>query len=422
MILCSVIVDIAPTTQIIVAPLAGLFAWITFYLLFPFLRPTQKIQISLFIMVGLLLLAIGINSGVQVSVTETVSRNTAMISMILSVGFLKLVLLDSLQSNYTPPTGPRAFVHTLFAVAIFGSVINISAPIIINDRLSAQKSLSEFAVRSICRVFCACSTFSPFFAGMALVLTYVGDVRLLYVMLGGLPFLLLTLLLVSARALIFDAELVSRFQGYPLRLSSLFVPAALALAVVLATLLYPALSILTVISVASLLLTVVLLLPRGVVELTERVRQHIQVGIPQAVNEVMLFVAAGLLASGLIAFVQSRELLLPVSSFGPWVASALLAFMVVVAAIGLHPIIQISVLTPLILITQPQPELLALTYLFAWGLGTMASPLSGTHLVMQGRYGFPAWRLAVGNWGFSLVMYSAAVALLHAFSAMTAGV
>jgi len=411
-----------PVTRKWIFPVAGLCAWTAFYLLFPFLRRAQKIQLSVFLLLGLLLLTLGIAGGADVSFAQTVSRNTAMISMILSVGFLKLVLLPNLQSIDTPPVGALAFAQTLFAVAIFGSVINISAPIIIADRLSLHRRLDLFTVRSLCRVFCACSTFSPFFAGMAVILTYVHDVRLIYVILGGLPFMLLTLALVGIKARISNAEDVAQFQGYPLRMSSLLVPVALAVAVIMASFLFPSLSILTIISASSLVLTVALLLANGVRETGIRLQQHIQYGLPQAVNEVLLFVAAGALASGLIAIVQTYEFVLPVSQFDAGNASIILAVMVVIAAIGLHPIVQISVLTPLVLMTQPQPELLALTYLFAWGLGTMASPLSGTQLVMQGRYNVSAWQLAVSNWGFVAVMYLSAVVLLHIFVGMTSTV
>jgi hypothetical protein len=86
--------------------------------------------------------------------------------------------------------------------------------------------------------------------------------------------------------------------------------------------------------------------------------------------------------------------------------------MILTAAAGIHPVIQISVITPLLLPIDPDPELLAMTYLFAWALGNAASPLSGTHLMLQGRYNIPAWRLAVQNWPYVIPMYFVAIGLL----------
>ena len=79
---------------------------------------------------------------------------------------------------------------------------------------------------------------------------------------------------------------------------------------------------------------------------------------------------------------------------------------------GIHPIIQIVAFTPLILTSGPNPELLGITYLFSWALGTCGSPLSGTNLVMQGRFGIVAWRGAMQNWPFIAVMYGFACMIL----------
>jgi hypothetical protein len=64
----------------------------------------------------------------------------------------------------------------------------------------------------------------------------------------------------------------------------------------------------------------------------------------------------------------------------------------------------ISGFSPMILTLDPDPQLLAATYLFAWNLGTCSSPLSGTNLVFQGRYGIPAWKTAIWNWPYAIVM------------------
>ena len=87
--------------------------------------------------------------------------------------------------------------------------------------------------------------------------------------------------------------------------------------------------------------------------------------------------------------------------------------MVMLAALGIHPVILISSFTPLILSLDPNPNLLAVTYLFAWNLGTCSSPLSGTHLVFQGRYGIPSWKAAMWNWPYAVVMWLIAVAWLQ---------
>ena len=86
--------------------------------------------------------------------------------------------------------------------------------------------------------------------------------------------------------------------------------------------------------------------------------------------------------------------------------------MILLAVLGVHPVVTVSGATPLVLSMSPDPNLLACVYLLAWSLGTCASPLSGTHLVFQGRYGVSNWRAAASNWPFVAVLYVAAVPFL----------
>ena len=90
----------------------------------------------------------------------------------------------------------------------------------------------------------------------------------------------------------------------------------------------------------------------------------------------------------------------------------LLGAMILIAAVGIHPIIQIVGFTPLIMSSNPNLELLGLTYMFGWALGTCGSPLSGANLVMQGRFGIVAWRGAMQNWPYIALMYCIACVIL----------
>ncbi|MEM7565001.1 MAG: hypothetical protein AAF353_18455, partial [Pseudomonadota bacterium] len=82
----------------------------------------------------------------------------------------------------------------------------------------------------------------------------------------------------------------------------------------------------------------------------------------------------------------------------------ILAIIVFSGFAGIHPIIMISSFAPMILTLDPNPNLLAATFLFSWNLGTCSSPLSGTNLVFQGRYHIASWRLAIWNWPYAIGM------------------
>ena len=130
------------------------------------------------------------------------------------------------------------------------------------------------------------------------------------------------------------------------------------------------------------------------------------------INELQLFLAAGVLAAGLATLIGGNFIPV-VNGFTASSAALLLGAMIILAVAGVHPVVMVTGATPLIMSLNPAPDLLAVCYLLAWGLGTCASPLSGTHLVFQGRYGIPSWRAAAWNLPYVAFMYALAVVLLH---------
>ena len=399
---------------------SGLSAFTAAAMLLPDVDRRQKRTVTALLVFGVALIWYGHGHGAQFELVDVLTTNGALLTMIMSVSTLKLITLpaDKDISN-TLPVGPQAFRNTLISVALFGSVINISAPVVIADRLHAHRALDFFAARTLVRVFTACSTWSPFFAGMAVVLTYVDNVPIHWVIVSGFPFMLITLFAVDKLARRFNADQVSGFVGYPLRLDSLWVPVVLATLVISFSRFAPSLSILAVIAIAALALTLItLMVSSGLLRTAAIGRRFICEELPRSVNEVTLFLAAGVLSAGLIGLVDIGIISPPLNSFSTLNAAQVLAVMIVISACGIHPLIQISGLTPILLVVDPAPSLLALTFLFAWGLGTCASPLSGTNLVFQGRYDISAVKLAIHNWGYVAMMYCVAVLLLFAHTAI----
>jgi len=371
-------------------------------LLLPETNLAQRIQLGIIVSVGLLLLFFGISQGAQVDWPAVVSQNTGMLSMVLSVGLLKLIISHGSVATEKLPVGRRAYWHTLLSLSLFGSIINISAPVLISDRLTMNRPMDYFTAATVTRIFCMCAAWSPFFAGTAIVLTAVNGVHLQTLVLNGLPLLIIAVLLSYFSATMFHSEKLEKFHGYPLRADSLFVPLLLALMVFLAAVVTPTISILVVIATSAIVLTAGLLIMRvGIKGALRLLGGFVAKDLPRSVNETQLFLSAGVLASGLQAMVQILT------------ACIVLAVMIFVSACGIHPVIQIAALTPLILETSPNLELLGLTFMFSWCLGTCASPLSGTNLMMQGRFGIVAWRGAIQNWPFVGIMYVFACVLLQ---------
>ena len=392
---------------------SGLLAGTAAILLLPDTRFAQRIQLSVLVIVGIALLLFGLNSSANVHWPGLLSQNTGLLCMLFSVGLLKLIVITGTAVEQKLPVGRKAFLHTLISVTGFGSVINISAMIVIADRLSLNRPLDYFSAGTVVKAFSACAAWSPFFGGMAVVLTAVGDEHVLSMMLFGLPLTLSFLVVVYVGGVLFVPKKLDAFHGFPIQLESFFVPVSLTVMVFLANRLFPGIPILTVISLSAILLTFTVLMYRqGLSATINRMMEYIRVDLPKMVSELQLFISAGILATGLQTLVQLGTLSAPVDEFTGTTACLLLAVFLVIAAVGLHPVILIVSVTPIMLAINPDPVLLGLTFLFGWSLGTCISPLSGTNLVMQGRFGIVAWRGAMQNWPYIAVLYCVACVIL----------
>ena len=385
--------------------IAGLCGWAGVVLLIKDASILLRIQVGLLMGLGLVAMTYAYQAGVELDVSRAISINAGLLTMITAVGFLRLITVATARQSKPLPRGHKGFVDTLLSTALFGSFINISAPIIIADQIHAARPISRITSQSITRVFCACSSWSPFFAAMAVILTYVGSADLLWIMIVGLPFALISLVVVYIEARWRYQDEINNFIGYPLELNNIWIPVVLMLAVIVGRWLVPELSILVLIATSALAVTFITLFVRvGKTATFSLVIGHVKLQLPRSVNEISLFSTAGVLAIGISSLVQLDLIEIPLASFNSITAIKLLVAMVFIAMIGIHPVIFISSITPLILVLNPDLTLLAITYLFAWNLGTCASFLSGTHLVFQGRYDIPGWRAAIWNMPYVFFM------------------
>lgn len=387
------------------AIIAGACAWVAAMLRFRATGLALQLQVGLLIVAGLGLILIAHLNGGEAELSRMLSANTGMLSMVAAVGFLRLVALPVGESSQPLPRGKWAYLQTIAGLNLSSSIINISAPILIGDRIHQVKPLDRLSIQSFTRVFCSASSWSPFFAAMAVVVTFVDGVELSTLVVYGLPFTLtgVALTILEAR-LRFNKELQD-FVGYPAKPASLTIPLLLIMLVGLATSISPDTAVLIIISSSALIITLgILLLRHGPSAAGKTLSYHVTHGLPTMQNELCLFLAAGVLATGISALIANGQLVNPLTSFNSHTAGLLLMAMLLLSVLGIHPIIQISSMTPLLMELDPDPNLLAATYLFVWHLGTCASPLSGTNLVFQGRYGVPAWRIALWNIPYGIVM------------------
>ncbi len=394
---------------------AGACGWITAALLWDRISRTHRLLVGIITAIGGGALAMAWWRSGALPLAQAISQNHTLLTMLVAVTFLRLISLPSERSATPLPTGPKALWRTVLGVHLFGAVINISTVIIMADRIAQARPLDRTTALLFSRAFSACAFWSPFIGGTALVLAYVDGAELATLMLVGMPLAACSLALTYwwSRG---DAD---TFHGYPIRFASLWIPALLAIGVLIVHKRLPDVSILIVIAVIATLLTVVVLfLKQGITRAGHAVRHHTEHQLPQLAQELSLFLAAGVLATGIAELIATSGDPFPFSTLNGTTASLTLGAMIMLAVAGIHPIIMVSVISIMVVPISPDPNLAAMMFMMCWAIGVPASPLSGTNLILQGRYNVSSWKLSRWNLKYCLAMYVIATLTLHLYDAL----
>ncbi len=395
---------------------AGLLGWTAALLLSHRLGRRQRIQGGCLIGLGVAGIAWGALHDVPLDITRILAGNQGLVSLLAAVSFLRLVTRpEAAQRDAPPPRGRKALWRTLIGVHLFGAVINLSTVVILGDRMTTRGRLGKRRALALSRGFAAGAFWSPFFSAMAAALTYAPGAQLGIVVLAGWPMAAISLWLTARDLDPGNPGGGAPFIGYPMRFSALWIPGLLVAIVLALHALVPGWSILAIITLSALLLTVGILLARQRRGAWPPLRDHVGRGLASTVNELALFLAAGVLAAGLISLTGQLGDWLPFTRFGPPQAGLLLLVMVGLATLGVHPIITIAACGVWLAPLHPNPNLLAITLLMAWGIGVPANPLSGLHLMMQGRYGIDGYAFLRWNASYVLKCLGAGVGLLYLY-------
>lgn len=383
--------------------LAAVAAWFAAIQLFPRLAKLQTVQVTLMLVFGLVgLLYAQVNQAAQQAWQAAATNNLSLLSMLMSVSFLRLVAMHDLSVQEDLPKGRLALFKTLLGVHFFGAVINFSVLVIMADRLAAKGRLSPLQALVITRGFTLAAHWSPFFASMGVVLISAPGASLWKILPLGFG-LAVCGLLWAAFTLLRRPEAKETY-AYPMHWRALGLPAFLALSVLVLHLIFPQVAILTLVSGSALAVTLGLLIYRHGWLALKYLRQHVEITLPSMAGETLLFLAAGVLAAGLGAAFTATGLVVEIDYFGVWQAWLLLIILVSVSVLGIHPVITISTASGLLVPWVSDPNLLALIFLMTWALGVSLSPLSGTHLAMQGRYNLPSYAFTRWNAGYIAVL------------------
>ncbi|WP_210397300.1 hypothetical protein [Motiliproteus sediminis] len=411
-ILCSLLVGVG----LPVSPFwPGVLFWIAGGVLFARLSLIQRSQtLVMFGLGGLAAVAGLVRDADPALLWRALYANQSLIAMLGAVAFLRLV--TRVDAEVRPlPRGRPALWRTLLGVHLFGAVINMSALVIVGDRLARRGRLNRLQAQLLSRGFSLAAHWSPFFVAMGVALTQAPGSRLATLSLVGLVPAGLGLLIAGWG--LSRQRGAERLRGYPVAFGALWVPLLLAAGVLVLRYPWPDISVITLVSLLSLLVTVVLLFWRLGLAAWATLRQQIVVELPRMAGELVLFLSAGVLSVGIAVLVDGWQLQLDMIRFDAPAAAMLLWLMVGLAVLGVHPLISIATASGL-LGPVPDPNLLALVFLMAWALGVAASPLSGMHMALQGRYGIPAHRFVGWNGRYILAMLLLDSAVLFGYQAL----
>ena len=395
---------------------AAVPAWAALVLLWPSVERWQRVQSLAFIATGLGAMGWAAGHGIVPRVESLLGQNQPILSMLASVTLLRLLNPPPRADEPELPQGRRAYVQSMLGVHALGAVINISAVILIADRLARTRGLAFDQAQLISRAFSAVAFYSPFIGGVALALASTPGSNALVMAAFGLPLAAVACLLLYWQARSGRFPDVDGFRGYPVHLEGLRVPVALGFAVLATAAVTSRFSVLALITMLTPLLVVVVLLRRGGMRtLRDGLVDYVAARAPQMGTELALFLSAGVMAAGLIAASAGAGGWGLFDRLDALHASLLLLAFFATSLVGIHPVVIVGVAAPLAGVIDADPTLLATAFAMGWGLGCAVTPMSGINMVLNSRYGISSWRIARGNVGFSAALYCVAVGLLFLF-------
>ena len=393
--------------------LPGLAAWGAAALLWAELSPGQRRQCLILIAVGVAGVVIGRAAGVAVDYLRLLYQNQAILALIAGVSFVHMASPAASPRDRAAPRGPQAFLRTLLGLNLLAAAINITALMLVSDRVSRSRPLSRLEASAFSRTFSLAVLYSPFIGGMALALNQAPEASLSKVAVVGVTLALFGIGFTFFVAKKRFAESLAGFAGYPLRPDVLWLPGALAAAVIAMRLAWPSVPVLTATALLAPFIAWIGVARRaGLDRASADVVGHARVRLPGMSGELALFLSAGVLAVGLSSAFAASGITLPESGLpGAGAAAALLA-VVLVAAAGLHPIISLTAMIPLLDPLRLSPEGTVMLYVAGWSIGCALCPFSGTNLILQARHGFSAWQFPKWSAGYGLFMWLLASAAL----------
>lgn len=401
-ILATLVLYLVSTAAPVVLPVPALLAWLVCLFTSRGLARNAARQALVLLLSGLAALLFAGSQGVYLGWKEILAVNLPLLAMFVAVAFLTLTNRGLEDPDL--PHGNKAVIITALGTHLLGAVINLSVLFVFGDRLQRNGTLSREQMIILARSFCAAAWWSPFFIATGVALTYAPGMYWRETLIPGAC--------MSAVAITYSVVEVccirkKEFSGYPLKLESLTIPFFLAAAVILTHHFRQDIKVLDLICIVSPLGG--LLFMKGRPRLAT-LHDFVVNRISSVSSQFTLFLAAGVFSSGIksIILVYPSVFNLAASTFTPLLFAALLAVMIIVGIMGVHPIVSIAIASPLLLPLHPDQSQLGFLFLSSWAISTGSSPLSGVGLALMSRYHASPRIILHSNWHYALIMWAGA--------------
>lgn len=377
----------------------AILAWLVVIVEWNRLSAASRNQGYFLLIVGISALVFSAWHGVFLGWGKILTQNLQLLPMFIAVSFLALT--NPAVEDDSLPKGKQAMVTTAVGTNLLGAVINLSILFVFGDRLQRNNTLTSAQTIVLARSFCAAAWWSPFFIAAGVALTYAPDMQYYRTLLPGLVMCGIAICY-SIGEVVFIRR--SEFTGYPVRKESLAVPLLLAVAVIIGHHFFPDVSMILLICLISPPAAILLMRNRPRVA---NLHDFISNRIISTVSQFVLFLAAGVFSVGITSVIHVYPEIFTFAgqTFSHWLFALVSAVLIGLGLIGVHPLVGISIVSPLLLPLHPDHSRLGFLFLTSWAISTGSSPLSGVGLVLTGRYHVSPRSILLNNVHYVVAMW-----------------
>jgi hypothetical protein len=389
---------VMPVTWVIPA----LLAWLVPVLMWPTFGRGIRTQALVLMALGIITQAFSAFHGIFLGWKMVLTLNLPLLAMFVAVSFLSLTSSDIEQESL--PTGKSAAIKTAVGIHLLASVINMSVLFVFGDRIQKNGTLNRSQQIILARSFCSAAWWSPFFVATGVALTYAPGMSWQRTLLPGALMSLLAIGYSIIEVCYFSKD---EFSGYPFKVNTLTMPVHLSALVLCVHYFKPEMNVLNIICILSPAGALVFMKYRPRVE---ALRYFINNRLKAVGSQFVLFLAAGIFSAGIksVILVYPELFSLSNSAFTPVLFSIILGLVIIAGMMGVHPIVSISIISPLLLPLNMDPSQLGFLFLSSWAISTGSSPLSGVGLALVSRYQVSARGILQSNWHYAVMMWASA--------------